>query len=677
MSILPRAALVACLGAGTAACGGGGADLQALHERLERLDARVDRAEAIRAVKRLQHAYGQYSEVGLWHDLADLFADAAVGHYPAGVLTGKASIHDLFFDEVGQGRLGLADGRLYPHIVLQPIVTLAPDGLTAHGRWHVLALLGGYGAGATWVGGLYENDYVKDEGVWKIHTLRYYTQFTGRYDNPEWSAPEWTFQTDLDAARIGAPAGDGEAPSAAARPASPDLASLAVRLGAIESRVRRLQAEADVRNLQHSYGYYTDRKMWDDVADLFADGGTLELGRRGVYVGRSSIRRALDLFGPAGLRDGEINDHLQLQTIVTVAPDGVTAWARGSELSLTGTPETGGRWGNAIFENRYVNDAGVWRVASMRVHPRMITDFDKGWAADAQPAPGPSQERPPDRPPTEAYAIYPAFHLAALHFDHPVTGRPAQYPEGVAAPRAASAVAPPAEPASAAATVAELEAKLAGGEFEARLASAERAADAAEAYDAAENLASAYGYAIDESLWPSVADLFAREGWHELPGAGVYVGRERIRESLTRALGAGGGRTADAFAVHHVTQPVIHVAPDGRSARLRVRLLEVRGQAGAPAAWLAGVFENDAVKEDGVWRLQSVDPDFTWTITHGTPWARIADRDRADSAPPAASDFPPDRPPRGPAGVPFPAIEAMGFHYTNPVTGREPARLIP
>ena len=69
----------------------------------------------------------------------------------------------------------------------------------------------------------------------------------------------------------------------------------------------------------------------------------------------------------------------------------------------------------------------------MHVYPRFIVDAEKGWAKDAQPAPGPSREFPPDRPPTETYEIYPRFHIAPLHFDHPVTGRPPQYPEGTKA----------------------------------------------------------------------------------------------------------------------------------------------------------------------------------------------------------------------------------------------------
>ena len=65
----------------------------------------------------------------------------------------------------------------------------------------------------------------------------------------------------------------------------------------LAARAQRLNDEIEVTNLQHAYGYYVDRKMWDDVADLFAADGTMEIGLQGVYVGRKSIRRGLNAFG--------------------------------------------------------------------------------------------------------------------------------------------------------------------------------------------------------------------------------------------------------------------------------------------------------------------------------------------------------------------------------------------
>src|SRR5215471_56522 len=118
-------------------------DLSTVQQRLDRLEALTDRVEAISAIKRLQYAYGHYAELGLWHDFADLFADTGIGHYTTGALD-REQIRSLFLKEVGGGRVGLADGRIYPHISMQPVVTVAPDGQSANGRWHIMAMLGGY-----------------------------------------------------------------------------------------------------------------------------------------------------------------------------------------------------------------------------------------------------------------------------------------------------------------------------------------------------------------------------------------------------------------------------------------------------------------------------------------------------------------------------------------------------
>ena len=153
-------------------------DLSALQQRVDRLEALTERVEGLSAIKRLQHAYGHYSELGLWHDFADLFADTGIGYYTQGALD-REGIRALFLKEVGGGRLGLADGRIYPHISMQPVVTLDADGQSGKGRWHIMAMLGGYERSASWSGGVYENQYVRENGVWKIKEVRYHPQYLG------------------------------------------------------------------------------------------------------------------------------------------------------------------------------------------------------------------------------------------------------------------------------------------------------------------------------------------------------------------------------------------------------------------------------------------------------------------------------------------------------------------
>ena len=626
-------------------------------ERVDHLEALTARVEAISAIKRLQHAYGHYSELGLWHDFADLFADSGIGHYTQGALD-REGIRSLFLKEVGGGRLGLADGRIYPHISMQPVVTLAADGQTAKGRWHIMAMLGGYERTASWAGGVYENQYIRENGVWKMKDVNYISQYSGRYEDPGWTAGKQPAPFHFDAARVGTPVLDVLEPPRP--PTAPTLDTLAKRMADLNARASRLGDEIEITNLQHAYGYYVDRKMWDDVADLFASDGTLEVGLQGVYAGRTSIRRGL---GRAGLAEGEINDHIFLQTIVTVLPDGRTAHARGTDLGMIGT--TGGRalWTQSIYENEFVKQDGVWKFKVMHVYPRFIVDAEKGWAKDAQPAPEPSREFPPDRPPTETYEIYPRFHLAPLHFDHPVTGRAPQYPEGTK-PRPRPPVAKP--PSSALVKDANALASL--------IASTELSIERSKAYHASENLATAYGYFIDEFAWDETADIFSRNGFKELSYVGTYVGRERIRASLKRRYP--NPKSPNFLTIHQVVQPVIHVSADARSAKIRSRLFQLGGPSGSEGSWISGIYENTSVNEDGTWKLSGMDLDYVWTAPSRGGWVRVTTLPAAPEVA-MAKEFPPDRPLRGSIAAPFPKVHTVPFHYKNPVSARVPPLLLP
>ncbi len=619
---------------------------------IERLAVGVADTEAIRAVKRLQHVYAHYMEQGRWSDLADLFADSGVAQFGDKGVTGKAAVRRYLLDEIGQGKNGLAPGRLNLRVVLSPVINLSEDAEHAKGRWHEVALLGEYGKGARWEGGIYENDYVRERGVWKIARLHFYPQYAGSYEQGWRSLSQTPFLVPYHYDAQGAGIPIPEAARVVAKPASAQgLTVLAKQLSALEHRVRQLNDAADVQNLQHSYGFYTDRKLWDDVADLFSSDATAEFGKQGVYVGKASIRRALDQFG--ALHAGELNDQLQLETVVTMAPDGRSASAYGIQLGMTSAAGTG-QWSESLYANDYVKEGGVWKIHRLRVYPRLLTDYSAGWAKSALAAPGPSREFHSDRPSTEGLLlVYPAVGFPAIPYPHPVrqAGR-GDLPDRRDVPG-------------------NLE------ELATRIVSAERDLAVAEGYDGAENVSNAYGYYIDEFKWDDTADLFSREGWKELSYIGTYVGRENVRKSMTLRYGSR-GRTGKQMTLHQKTQPVVHVAPDGRSARIRERLFQINSVTDTPGSYIGGTYENEIVREDGAWKIAGMDLDYCWTTTYVTGWAHAEAEDSRRFAPPPGSVPPlaPDRPLRGVVLAPFPTIVDVPFHYRNPVSGRAPAVLL-
>ncbi len=662
-----------------------------IQKRIARLESGIQAEEAIRAVKRLQHTYSHCMEFGLWSDLADLFAENAVGQFQTSTIKGRLNLRKYFMDQAGRIAPGIANGQLNSHLLLQPIITLGADGKTAKGTWHEMAMLGKYGSAASWTGGVYENEYSLQNSVWKISRLNYFRQYSGAYDEYGHKAPpKWDIAYHFEAAHVGVtiPAIALQTLTTAALK-KPEPAPLAQ----LSKRIRILTDETQVQNLQHSYGYYLDRKMWDDVADLFAEDGTFESGQRGAYAGRNRIRRALEvIYGPSPLRKGELFDHINLATVVTIAADGHHAGARTIQLSMLGLNGEYAQWEEGTYENEFIKQDGNWKIKAIRYYPRMATDYDKGWANDAKTAPAPVSEFPPDSPPMQSCESYPQVCTVAFHYVHPVTGKPLRYSSG--ALTRVQLILQPRESLRPAVSLPDAKS------IEGIIAALENKLDSAIAVDAVENLNSSYGYFMDESAWDSMAATFASSGSKEITGVGVYVGPERIRKILN-LRGPLGGRTPDFFTIHQLTQPVIHISEDGNSARARLRLFQCGGNAdGSSGSWIGGIYENTAVKENGEWKFGVQDLHHIFNASYRNGWARIGTGLRVNNqssrtpggrdvpgggiqqglggaaAPNRfAKDFPPDRPIRSKQYA-FPDIVEPAFHYKNPVSGRIPREFL-
>jgi len=628
------------------------------------------------------------------------------------------------------GELGLGDGRLYNHMNIQPVVHLDPGGKTARGRWRAFAMFGNYGGGAVWAEGVYEMHYVKDHGVWKIHKLDYYSGFGAPYQSGWGAAapapgqagagrpgqPAGARSGQASAASSGqaaAPSGgqpderrrpfrhlahppdrprdtscegfpkaciapfDYENPGTSRSGASAwivsddDVAAIRAarnarhlhgdagrRAAELLHRAELLRDAQEVENLQRIYGYYLDRAMWDQVADLFADDGTIEMGQRGVYVGKRRVREFLNLLGHDGLTYGWMNDHIQLQPVVHVASDGRSARMRSRELAMTGNYGKSGKWSEGTYEDTFVKERGVWKIKSLHYYPTFISDYDKGWAKDAEPAAGESSALPPDRPPTEVYAIYPKAFVPAFDFRNPVTGEPPHYPQvGAPSPDVAAAMlAPRGEPWTPPRRVI----------VEAALGEAEQTIERVKDYDELENLESAYGYYLDKDLWTDLANLFAEDGTMELAQRGVYEGRNHILNYLRNGLGRGHeGPSPNMLGNHMQLQPVIDISQDGRTAHLRTYMFQQMAF-GPRASIGAAIYENVAVKQDGIWRLKTDHPFNTLAASYqGGGWVR-----GANPEPPGESKtIPPDSPPSVRFKM-FPIVYPIPFHYANPVSGR-------
>ncbi len=200
-------------------------------------------------------------------------------------------------------------------------------------------------------------------------------------------------------------------------------------IDALTLRVEKLEAVRAVKKLQRAFGYYLDRGLWDDAADLFADNGTIEIGLDGVYVGKARIRDYVQALGGGqpGLIYGQLNEWLQLQPVIDIAPDGQTAKGRWRDLGMSGQYKKHAEWRDGIYENEYVREGGVWKIRSVHLYVNFVAPYDKGWArlksGEGLVRSEASKAMPPDRPSTVTGKAFPDTQLPPFHYANPVTGK--------------------------------------------------------------------------------------------------------------------------------------------------------------------------------------------------------------------------------------------------------------
>jgi hypothetical protein len=185
---------------------GGSDELEALRQQVDRLTRQVGALEDAAAVRRVQFAYGYYMDKGLYQEVVDLFAADGEVRFMGGIFRGRdQGVRRLYIDRFRttftRGRNGPVYGLLLEHLQLQDIVDVAADRHSARGRFRAL-LQGGSHTSKTdspagipqqwWEAGIYENEYVKEGGIWKIKVLDYCLTWQADFDKG------WAHSTPYD-----------------------------------------------------------------------------------------------------------------------------------------------------------------------------------------------------------------------------------------------------------------------------------------------------------------------------------------------------------------------------------------------------------------------------------------------------------------------------------------------
>lgn len=211
--------------------------------------------------------------------------------------------------------------------------------------------------------------------------------------------------------------------------ADTELDALRGEISALATRVERLRSVSDIEKLQRSYGYYVDKQQWYDIADLFLEDGTLEIGGRGIFLGKDRVFEYLRTgLGPIGPITGVMHDHQQFQGIVTLSPDGQSANGRWTAFVMGGAV-----WGDALYENEYVKRDGKWMIKTLHAPFNMYSRVDIGWVDNTTPNTRPeSFLPPPDLPPSVLYLTFPNYYNEPFHYPNPVTGQMSPPPDPAA-----------------------------------------------------------------------------------------------------------------------------------------------------------------------------------------------------------------------------------------------------
>ncbi|HET7607327.1 MAG TPA: nuclear transport factor 2 family protein, partial [Gammaproteobacteria bacterium] len=142
------------------------------------------------------------------------------------------------------------------------------------------------------------------------------------------------------------------------------IAELETAVADARREVDRLKDVDELENLASIYGHYVDKSRHDDVADLFAPEGVVEILGRGVFIGQDRVREYMRNLTPGnvGPREGSLFNHMHLQPVVHVSPDGDTAHVRSRLFVMFGIMNTNAQWGDGIYENVFVKQDGVWKL---------------------------------------------------------------------------------------------------------------------------------------------------------------------------------------------------------------------------------------------------------------------------------------------------------------------------
>lgn len=143
------------------------------------LEARIRKVEDFQDITNLQAKYSFLIDTSQIGELVTLFAKEFVWEVGFKKMTKVASKADLFdlLTKAAEGNSFMIHQPVTPYIEV--------NGDEAQGTWYLTGMItsiGPQGEQAKWIQGQYNNEYVREDGIWKIRRLSFRYNFLTPFD---------------------------------------------------------------------------------------------------------------------------------------------------------------------------------------------------------------------------------------------------------------------------------------------------------------------------------------------------------------------------------------------------------------------------------------------------------------------------------------------------------------
>jgi hypothetical protein len=169
-------------------------NMKEMEAKIKALEKQVSLLDDVNQVKKLQRAYSYYVMRMMKNEIVDCFAEhPETGLYwLEGAYLGKEAVKRYF--GVGGDTPPQPPEFFHQVMPIAGVVDVAPDGERAWGRWytfgsHSLPAPGGKFR-KSFVGGVYEIEYIKQNGVWKFLKINWQIPYSVNIPEENWRSPE-------------------------------------------------------------------------------------------------------------------------------------------------------------------------------------------------------------------------------------------------------------------------------------------------------------------------------------------------------------------------------------------------------------------------------------------------------------------------------------------------------